>query len=469
MYIRIPFFCVGVENMNLIKKAKQEGLSLRVTFALMLAVSIAITIILLVTTYSTIQSFYALSRATDTYIELEDAASSLMSASDYLTEEAQAYTVMMERAHLDHYFHETEEARRRETALQIMAEKAPDSAALKDLEAAMSESVELMEREYYAMRLILDVTEDPDIPERLKTVELSMHDRALSNAGKKTAAQQLVHDAGYYEKKNEIRSSLSACVEELKKGTHGTEEETARKLRTDLRWITVMIIMQSAGIILILWLTTKLGINPLLIAVEHIKKDQSLPIIGANEFRYLAGTYNKMYAAYKRSIENLSYKASHDELTGVYNRASYDLIKESVDLSTTAFLLIDADHFKAVNDSCGHADGDAVLKKIAAVLKRSFRSDDYICRIGGDEFVVMMVHVDKDVRPLIEQKIRQINKELSDTSDGLPPITISAGISLCRSDENAVEVFHEADIALYHVKDHGRNGCCFYDQSLSQA
>jgi len=107
-------------------------------------------------------------------------------------------------------------------------------------------------------------------------------------------------------------------------------------MHRDLIWMTILIVIQSLAIVLLLWVTTSLGINPLLQAVEHIKRDQKLPITGANEFRYLAGTYNNMYTVYKKSIDSLSFKASHDELTGVYNRSGYDLIRHTVDLNSTA-------------------------------------------------------------------------------------------------------------------------------------
>lgn len=239
-------------------------------------------------------------------------------------------------------------------------------------------------------------------------------------------------------------------------------------MRVELVWLIVMVALQTVFVLVMLWLMTTLGINPIIRAVEHIKQDQSLPIVGANEFRYLATTYNAMYTAYKRSIENLSFKASHDELTGVYNRAGYDLIKTSFDLSTTALLLFDADKFKSINDNYGHEVGDKVLRKIAKVLKNHFRSDDYVCRIGGDEFVVMMVHVDESVCHLIQHKVTQINRDLEKDDDGVPAISLSAGVSVCHRNNDPQEMFHEADIALYHVKDNGRKGCCFYEPGMKQ-
>ena len=135
-------------------------------------------------------------------------------------------------------------------------------------------------------------------------------------------------------------------------------------------------------------------------------------------------------------------------------------------MSTTAFLLIDADKFKRVNDDHGHEVGDKVLQKIARVLLANFRTDDYVCRIGGDEFMVLMVHINKDVRHLIENKVMQINRELSDTEDGLPPVTVSVGVAMCRNTDNPQELFHDSDVALYYVKEHGRNGCCFYEPEM---
>ena len=452
--------------MQWMKKMKEKGLSLRLTFLLMLVVSLAITVSLLYTNYRTIKSFHGLSDAMDTYIDLQEAADSLLKASDYLTEQAQCYTVIGDRRHLDGYINETENVRRREQAIERMEKTLPNSDALKALKGAMAESVYLMKREYYAMSLVLSAQGDQDIPAPLADVKLSEGDLALSPEKKMERARVMMHDSGYYDSKELIRSRLDECIDDLKNGTHSTQDKMEKRMRTDLVWMTILIALQTFSLILLSWVTTSLGINPLLQAVDHIKLDQELPITGANEFRYLAGTYNTMYNAYKRSIDNLSFKASHDELTGVYNRAGYDLIRKSVDSATTAFLLIDADNFKTINDQYGHEVGDKVLQKIAATLKQNFRSDDYVCRIGGDEFVVMMVHVNKDVKRLIESKIKQINADLADTSDGLPPVSVSVGISLCNANESSQEMFHEADIALYYVKDHGRSSCCFYGPGM---
>ena len=448
--------------MQIMKETKEKGISLKTTSILMVIISMIIAVALLITGIRAFRSFRAMERSTDDYIALTEAASELMSASDYLTEEVQCFTVMGDRKHMENYFTEANVTRRRDKALAVLEKEMPGSRALKELEESMAESVSLMDREYYAMRLMLEAQGDGDMPGELKNVVLSEGDTALSSAEKIELARQMVHDLIYYEQKDRIRGNMAECLAALKNGTHGNQQAMEDRAYHDLIWMLVLVVIQTLAILVMMWITTHLGVNPVLRAVDHIRKDQKIPIVGATEFRYLAGTYNTMYNAYKKSIESLNYKASHDELTGVYNRAGYDLIRSSLDMKTTAMLLFDADVFKSVNDQFGHETGDRVLQRIATVLKRNFRSDDYICRIGGDEFVIFMVHIGQEPVKLIEHKVARINQELSDEVDGVPPISLSVGVSYNPEGNNPDEMFRQADTALYRVKENGRNGCCFY-------
>ena len=94
--------------------------------------------------------------------------------------------------------------------------------------------------------------------------------------------------------------------------------------------------------------------------------------------------------------------------------------------------IIDADNFKSINDTYGHAVGDIVLQRIADVVKKEFRSMDYICRIGGDEFAVIMVEVSKKHRDVIARKLTSINKELSLAKENTPAISLSMGVALSK-------------------------------------
>ena len=454
--------------MSIFRKIKDKGLSLKLTSFWMLIASVVITLILIMASAHAFFSFKMLEESTDRYIRLEEQALSLMEASDYLTDEVQCYTVIGKRVYLDNYFNEVFEVRRREKAIEAIGEVLPNSTAYYELRESMSHSQQLMETEYYAMRLVLEAQGDSNIPEVLQEVELKQEDSALSPEDKINLAMSLVHNAEYYYQKSEIRTNLNDCLMALKNSTFISQQGLESTARRALVSVMILIIIQTILIVAMIWLNSNLGITPVLKAVEHIKRDERIPIIGSSEFRYLAGEYNVMYNAYKNSISRLNFKASHDELTGAYNRAGYEVIKNNIDMTTTAMMIIDADKFKQINDTYGHKTGDKVLKRVANTLKRSFRSDDYVCRIGGDEFLVLMVHIVGDPKPLIENKMKRINEDLSRVEDDVPAISLSVGVAYCDEGIAPEVLFHRADTALYYVKENGRNGCRFYSDDLEE-
>ena len=157
------------------------------------------------------------------------------------------------------------------------------------------------------------------------------------------------------------------------------------------------------------------------------------------------------------------YKATHDPLTDVYNRAGYNLLMSKMELWKTIMLLVDGDCFKSVNDTYGHEIGDKVLQKIANTLKYCFRSEDYVCRIGGDEFVVLMLHSDSAQKELIMNRVRKINQILSTGEGEIPPVTVSVGIAHGSNASYPEQLFEHADQALYETKHNGKNGYTFYE------
>lgn len=143
------------------------------------------------------------------------------------------------------------------------------------------------------------------------------------------------------------------------------------------------------------------------------------------------------------------------------NRRSFDQLLSlyEKDRSSFALILADVDVFKQINDTCGHDMGDRILKRVAALLHTTFRSIDYVCRIGGDEFAVIMVDMSRELYYTIPDKIAEINGLLAVPEDGLPAVSLSAGVAF--SDENGFcgSLFRAADSALYTAKAHGRCGC----------
>ena len=441
--------------------SKGDGISLRTAYLWMIVFAVIISLMMIYATFTAFSTFRRLTDTTDEYIELENAAHELMEASDYLTEMVQRFTVDGNMKYMDGYFTEAFETNRRENAIAKMSSDPDDEAALIQLQSAMDGSKDLMNLEYYAMKLVISAKGYTDYPEILEGVVLTPEDDALSPEDKMRLATDKVLSEEYYAQKEAIRRDMSQSITELKRITRTTEDGVYQELRTEMISARVIITIQTLSIFLMIWMTSKLGINPVLKAIEKIKDDSPIPVVGANEFRYLARTYNKMYSVYKRSVEHLNYKASHDELTGVYNRAGYDLLMSSIDMDTTYFLLFDIDDFKRVNDTYGHEMGDKALRKLSKTLNNNFRSDDYICRIGGDEFVVFMVHSAPRQHRLITNKITQINNELAETSDGVVGISVSVGIAHGSEFTDLATLFEHADQALYNTKRAGKHGYSF--------
>jgi diguanylate cyclase (GGDEF)-like protein len=413
-------------------------------------------------TYHLSTSFRSLTETSEQQIELRKAVRELMDASDYLTESAQRFTVLGDRQYLDEYFTEAFESKRREEAISRMSAANGNDAALAELQEAMGSSLELMNREYYAMRLVIEAQEYTDYPDVLKEIELSEEDQTLSPDEKMRRASVMVHDEEYYAQKNRIREDMRDSLDELEVMAYSTDASALSSLGKEMALVRLIIALQTIVILIMVWVTSRLGIHPVLNAVDQIKADSPIPEVGANEFRYLARAYNKMYEVYKSSLERLNFKASHDELTGAYNRSGYDLLLSSVDLENVYMLLFDIDNFKEINDTYGHEVGDKVLIKLVSVLKRYFRSDDYVCRIGGDEFVVFMVHAAKPQQQQIEEKITGINRELANTEDGLPSASVSVGIVHGSESSDAEDLFRKIDDAMYQAKQRGKNTYSFY-------
>ena len=169
--------------------------------------------------------------------------------------------------------------------------------------------------------------------------------------------------------------------------------------------------------------------------------------------------------------QKLSYQASHDELTGLVNRAEFSrllsmsLEKAQVQKVCHCVCFLDLDQFKVVNDVCGHIAGDELLKQISSLFKKSLRKDDVLARIGGDEFGLLLESCEPEKALQIIQKLRaDLDNNRFNWGDKFFEIGISAGISIIDEHSgNIQEALTEADSACYSAKDLGRNRTIVYD------
>ena len=196
-------------------------------------------------------------------------------------------------------------------------------------------------------------------------------------------------------------------------------------------------------------------------SLTHEQQMMQLALTAENTMPYPEGTPDNFEELYD-SLQICDLSEGHAPYCPRYILPDYDLLMASLDLSTTYLLLIDADAFKSINDTCGHDVGDRALRRIADAIRRHFRADDCVCRIGGDEFVVFMTHTPARQRQSIVARLRRINEELAAAGDGLPSLSVSAGIAHGGEAADKTELFEHADRALYETKRRGKGGWTFY-------
>jgi two-component system cell cycle response regulator len=172
----------------------------------------------------------------------------------------------------------------------------------------------------------------------------------------------------------------------------------------------------------------------------------------------------------RESVNHTLALAVTDELTGLYNRRYFErhltlmLDKAREQDRDMAVMLIDMDFFKAVNDTHGHAVGDAVLREFALRLRRNIRGVDLACRFGGEEFVVLMPDTDFQQAQGVAERVRAaVSERPFDVGGGRSlTITISLGVAFNEADTDVPEtLIKHADIALYRAKREGRNRVVF--------
>jgi diguanylate cyclase (GGDEF)-like protein/PAS domain S-box-containing protein len=175
----------------------------------------------------------------------------------------------------------------------------------------------------------------------------------------------------------------------------------------------------------------------------------------------------------KRADEYIYHVANHDSLTGLPTRT---LLRDRLELLTEraqrshenlAVMMVGLDNFKRVNDSLGHQAGDTVLCEISRRLKTCIRKSDTVGRMGGDEFVILLpdLHSDKDAEEVSQKILSAIAQPLRIGKHEII-VTASIGISLFPGCEDVESLFKNADLAMYRVKDSGRNGSQIYTPGI---
>lgn len=430
------------------------------------AVVLVVSVLLLITTFRVNGGYQRLKEISDHYIECERQATQLEISSDTLTREARLFANEKGKEHIDAYFAEKDSGNREYAVSVIKTFFFEDSDIVKALQRALEESQKLEQTEYTAMRLTLEsmgveAGYEAASREEIKNAELPLGAENMTRAEKWELAKALVNGQEYYNAKDKIIGNVDICILNMINEVKTRQDTAEHSLDLLLIQQRVWLVLFIAAAVAVITVTSVQIIRPLNRAVPYIRNDSAIPVSGAEEFRLLVKTYNRMHRINQTYRDKLAYRANHDPLTGVLNRNGMEDILHSTSLENAALLILDIDHFKQINDEHGHAMGDRVLTTVSQSLQSMFRGEDIVCRMGGDEFVVIMWNSGPELRELIAGKIQKINEELAVGADGLPSISVSAGVAFGAECPNE-DIFHCADMALYETKTTGRAGCTFY-------
>lgn len=176
----------------------------------------------------------------------------------------------------------------------------------------------------------------------------------------------------------------------------------------------------------------------------------------------------------KRALaERMTYLAQHDPLTGLPNRALMrDRVQHLAQLGTRsgqtfALAFLDLDGFKGVNDTHGHSAGDELLRLVAQRLCGHLRSSDTLCRVGGDEFLLLLPDAGAAQAEAAAHKLLEVLRQPFHLQDGDVRITGSVGVALSPQDGvMADDLMRHADVAMYRAKAEGRNRVCLFNEQL---
>lgn len=218
------------------------------------------------------------------------------------------------------------------------------------------------------------------------------------------------------------------------------------------------------------WLSSRFlrPIAALIVAAEEVKENRflvPLTVRTHTELDQLVELFNSMAAEIREREEGLRESAARDGLTGLYNHArieeflTLELKRKRRNAEPIAFVMLDIDHFKAVNDNFGHQAGDEVLRRLARILEENVRGGDLLGRYGGEEFAIILNTTKADTVASFCERLRsRVEETVFEAAGYCLNITISLGWTLLASQELSPDgLVRQADRALYEAKARGRN------------
>lgn len=442
-----------------------KGFSLKLVAWLISIFAVVISGLLVLSVVYISQKNEEVNASTKNYIALKSAANDVQLASDDLTNDVRLFVTTAKKEYMDSYFVEANEVRRRENAIDIIHELTEGTSIHEtvhnDVTEAYNESQELMKLEFYAMKLIC-LDEGVSFEEYPEVANYEI-DPSLPVSEYFNEAMETVFGDEYMQSKNIIISNVDNAIKTIDDLMEKNISRSETYLRGLIIFQSIIIIINIAFIAGVVILMHIYIITPMNSAVNSLANNEEVRVKSNREFNYLADVFNRVHRANEDIKESLKYEAEHDKLTGLYNRTGYDRVFKSLKLDKTIYVLLDIDKFKEVNDTLGHEMGDKVLTRTADVIKKYFNDNhSYLCRIGGDEFAIIIDNATTDMNDVIVDKCKKMDEEISRASGNMPGTSLSIGIAHGTIRDTTDTLFRKADAALYKIKNAGRADVSLY-------
>ena len=411
--------------------------------------------------------FHAVEEAIDKFIVCEHSSELIKESSNYLTDQARLFIVTHKTDYALAYLEEINSTKRQQKAIEDLEKVCSEKdLALQRLKIALEQGQSLINMELYAIRLAYKVmgTSEENLPAQIKSILIRNIDSKISNEELNDTAVNNLFGEGYLIYKTRINENCRLTIAAIEQQIKDELNLNRNELGTNIRRLRILFLILLIVNVAIFIAFAYLVILPLERFKTSIANDEKLNVMGSLECKHLAESYNEIYELKAQNEKSLLRKAEYDALTGILNRRAFDQVchASAEKQQPIALLLIDMDNFKYINDNYGHAGGDTALQELARILTETFRTDDYVARIGGDEFAAILPNCAKSAANIIKQKILSVNEKLVNIKDGIKPVSVSVGVAF-NATGFSEDLFKNADRALYIVKEKGKRGCEIFD------
>ena len=272
---------------------KRKGISIKNSNLIFSIAAIIIVIFMAIAAIVCFKAYQNFQNAEEIYVQCQEDAQTLKSASDVLTNNVRYFARTGNRKYMDDYFTEANVKKSREKAVNDLEKYYGNTEVFIELSDALNNSKELMNTEYYSMRLVCESFGITDMPDEVKSVQLDIQDLSLSNSEKLEKARNLVMDDDYQDYKDTIYQDVSSSLDSLLKITKTSQQQYSDSLNNSLKIFGILLMIQMAIIVSIVYGTRKYVVNPLVDITNKLLNQQPLPDTYATELSVMTDALTK--------------------------------------------------------------------------------------------------------------------------------------------------------------------------------